>query len=161
MTRPDPRRMTVALDQDPVVFLIGMRVNAWWKPWRWIPVALAMGRMLRELKAQPEAGLLGVISSGPGVMVQYWRSVEDLQRYASSRDGQHYPAWAAFNKALKDAGDVGIWHETYHVPRSRVECVYHHMPPIGLSAFSPRVEATGRRARASGRLQLAQEEGGA
>ena len=35
--------------QGPItVFLIGMRVNRWWKPWAWLPVIAAMGRMLRE-----------------------------------------------------------------------------------------------------------------
>ena len=55
------KRMTARMTGDGsfVVFLIGMRINAWWKPWRWLPVALAMPRMLRELTARPELGFLG------------------------------------------------------------------------------------------------------
>ena len=47
------KRMTGRMEGDFVVFLIGMRVNRWWKPWRWLRVALAMPRMIRELQAQP------------------------------------------------------------------------------------------------------------
>ena len=44
-----PARMTAQLDGDFVVFLIGMRVNKWWKFWKWMPVAAAMPKMLTEL----------------------------------------------------------------------------------------------------------------
>ena len=47
------KRMTGRMEGDFVVFLIGMRVNRWWKPWSWLRVALAMPRMIRELQAQP------------------------------------------------------------------------------------------------------------
>ncbi len=32
-------RLTATIDGDFVVFLIGMRFNAWWKLHRWLPVA--------------------------------------------------------------------------------------------------------------------------
>jgi hypothetical protein len=41
-----PARMTARLEGDFVVFLIGMRVNRWWKFGKWVPVASAMQRML-------------------------------------------------------------------------------------------------------------------
>lgn len=47
------QRLTVANDREIVVFLIGMRVNKWWRVWDWVGVALAMLRMLRELKHGP------------------------------------------------------------------------------------------------------------
>ena len=53
------KRMTARMEGEFVVFLIGMRVNRWWKPWRWLKVALAMPRMLKELEAHPELGYLG------------------------------------------------------------------------------------------------------
>ena len=31
MTQLQPGRMTVSLDGDVVVFLIGMRINSWWR----------------------------------------------------------------------------------------------------------------------------------
>ena len=54
-----PQRMTAELEGDFVVFLIGMRINRPWKLHKWLPVVLAMPRMLRELEARPESGFLG------------------------------------------------------------------------------------------------------
>jgi len=51
-----PARMSAQLDGDFVVFLIGMRVNKWWKFWKWMPVAKAMPKMLTELAGRPELG---------------------------------------------------------------------------------------------------------
>ena len=55
-------RLTAQFEGEVVVFLIGMRINRVWKIHKWLPVALAMPRMLRELKAAPDSGLLGVES---------------------------------------------------------------------------------------------------
>jgi len=49
------KRMSGRVDGDFVVFLIGMRVNRWWKVHRWLRVGSGMPRMLRELAA-PGAG---------------------------------------------------------------------------------------------------------
>jgi hypothetical protein len=51
-------RCTAEIDGDFVVFLIGMRINRFWKPHKWLPVAAAMPRMLAELARTPELGLL-------------------------------------------------------------------------------------------------------
>src|SRR5450755_780756 len=45
-----PERMSAKVDGDFVVFLIGMRVNKIWKVHKWLPVFLAMPKMLKELK---------------------------------------------------------------------------------------------------------------
>ena len=52
-------RMTARMDRPFVVFLIGMRVNRWWRPDPWLPVAMAMPRMMKELEARPAPGLRG------------------------------------------------------------------------------------------------------
>ena len=39
--------VTAEMDGDFVVFLIGMRVNKWWKLHKWFPVFTAMSPMLR------------------------------------------------------------------------------------------------------------------
>lgn len=147
-----PERLTARLDDEVIVFLIGMRVNSLWKIWRWLPVALAMQRMLRELQAREDSPLLAVQGNSPSVIVQYWRSFDELIAYASDRDGEHYPAWADFNRKLKKAGDVGIWHETYAVSPDRVESVYHHMPPTGLGRFAPLEPARGHLKSARDRM---------
>jgi hypothetical protein len=147
-------RMAVNRDDGVVVFLIGMRVNSWWKVHRWLPVVLAMPRMLRELTARTDSGFLGGMSAGT-TMIQYWESREQLLAYASDRSGQHFPAWAEFYRRVGKSGDVGIWHETYVVPRGQFEAIYVNMPRFGLGKVSPLVPAHGRMARSAGRLGLA------
>lgn len=145
-------RVTAELDGEFVVFLIGMRVNNPWNVRAWLPVFLAMPRMLRELQAKPELGLLGAQFHGL-TSVQYWRSVEHLNAYAASREGQHLPAWRAFNRnARKAAGAVGIWHETYVIQPGGYENVYVDMPPSGLGRAGRLLPATGHRQSARGRL---------
>ena len=53
------QRSTVEIEGPFVVFLIGMRINKLWKIHQWLPVSLAMPRMLKELSEDPESGLLG------------------------------------------------------------------------------------------------------
>ena len=52
-------RMCAQVDGEAVVFLIGMRINKWWKIHKWLPVAIAMPKMLRELGQNPDLGFLG------------------------------------------------------------------------------------------------------
>ncbi|MCX6316199.1 MAG: DUF4188 domain-containing protein [Bacteroidetes bacterium] len=147
------QRMTVKLEGDFVVFLIGMRINRFWKIHKWWPVAMAMQKMMKELhsKDKSQTGFLGVEFSSRTI-VMYWRSFEHLEAYAKDRDGQHYPAWKAFNTKIKSNGDVGIWHETYKVRAGEYECVYNNMPPRGLGKIGELVPATGKKESASGRL---------
>src|SRR6476660_2178017 len=70
-------RMAAEIDGDFVVFLIGMRINKFWKVHKWLPVFWAMPRMLRELAGRPDSGLLGFrFHNGlrNHLVVQYWRS---------------------------------------------------------------------------------------
>jgi hypothetical protein len=148
------KKMTARMDGEFVVFLIGMRVNRWWKVWRWLRVALSMPRMLRELHAHPELGFLGAEQwfGRTTVMVSYWRSMEQLMAYARSRTAQHLPAWRAFNREVGNNGDVGIWHETYRVRPGDYETVYLNMMPFGLGGVAALQEASGKREYAKGRL---------
>jgi hypothetical protein len=63
---------TAKIEGDFVVFLIGMLVDRWRKIHKWLPVAFAMPKMLRELRAYPEYGCLG-FSVGT-TSIQYWES---------------------------------------------------------------------------------------
>ena len=149
------KRVCAEIDGPFVVFLIGIRLNRWWKFWQWLPVFRAMPRMLIELGRQPELGLLHARShfGFPGAMVvQYWRSYAALEAYASARDKAHLPAWAAFNKAIGSNGDVGIWHETFLVNPGSYENVYNNMPAWGMGRAGTLHDASGARARAMGRL---------
>lgn len=51
-------RMTAGMEGKFAVFLIGMRINRPWLPHKWLPVATAMPRMLKELYTKPELGLI-------------------------------------------------------------------------------------------------------
>ena len=149
-------RMAAHIEGDFVVFLIGLRINKPWKIHKWLPAALAMPRMLKELSALPadETGFLGYSSATTSVMVQYWRSYDHLEKYARSQDHTHFPAWNAFNKRIKGArADVGIWHETYLIKDGQYEAVYSGMPPFGLGKASSLVPATGKRSGSRSRLE--------
>jgi hypothetical protein len=151
-----PQYMTAEIDGDFVIFVIGMRINRRWKIHKWLPVALAMPRMLKELEASPESGFLGAMGVPFGPLIQYWRSFEHLERFAQDRDGLHWPAWTSFNKKVRAAsGDVGIFHETYVVKAGNYEAVYGAMPRIGWAAAGRHEPAAGRRATARGRLEAA------
>ena len=155
MTDVTRERVCAEPDKEIIVFLIGMRINKLWKVWRWMPVAAAMPRMLRELGAKPELGLIAAFPhfSGRGLGVtQYWESVEKLQAYAHSRALAHQPAWQRFNERVGTSGDVGIWHETYSIPAGNSESVYVNMPRYGLGAAAAMFPAKGERANAAKRL---------
>jgi Domain of unknown function (DUF4188) len=86
--------------------------------------------MLAELSKKPEARLLFYRSALSGRIIlarQYWESFDKLLAYAQDRSDPHFPAWAAFNRAIGTDGLVGIWHETYLVEPGKSECVYVYM----------------------------------
>jgi hypothetical protein len=101
--------MTVEIDGDFVVFLIGARFNNKLQVARSV-VDLGgrrgMKHMLDWLVAHPDKGLLAY-EMGLPTIVQYWRRVGKSSR-------------------------TGIWHETYLVGAGQYEAVYGNMPPHGL-----------------------------
>ena len=149
-------RHTAAFEGPLVVFVIGMRINRWLAVRKWWPPFTAMPRMLKELAADPGSGFLGGVLMLRGLrmplLIQYWRSFEDLDRYALDPGRAHLPAWTAFNKAVGGDGSVGIFHETFLVEAGRYESVYANMPPFGLAAVAGVVPATGSRNSARERL---------
>jgi heme-degrading monooxygenase HmoA len=154
--KPIPGRTTAAVEGDAVVLLIGMRINSFWAVHHWVPVFLAMPRMLRELQKDKSRGLLGhvLLTASPRTyyVVQYWESKEKLYAYASSPDMLHHKAWAIINRkerAGKVRGHVGLWHESYVVPEGAYEAIYADMPAFGLAAAHGQVpvEKRGRRAK--------------
>jgi fumigallin biosynthesis monooxygenase-like protein len=146
------RRVAAQIEGDFVVFLIGARVNRWWKFPVHLWFAASMPKMIAELEAHPESGFLGHETLGFGIMVQYWRSLEQLIAYARARDQVHFPYWVKFNKRIGSNGDIGIWHETYRVHAGEYEAVYNNMPPYGLGKIGKIVDAIGAQATATGRL---------
>jgi hypothetical protein len=148
-------RYTAKTDKPFVVFLIGMRINQWWRIDKWFPVSNAMNPMMRALYTYREKGFLHAEFfwnlSGP-VLIQYWRSFEDLENFARNPSDPHLDPWKKFNQAIGSNGIVGIWHETYLVNPNQFECVYGNMPKFGLGAATEHVQAVGRRETARLRL---------
>lgn len=145
------RRIAAKIEGDFVVFIIGARINRWWKLVKYPWFATTMSRMLAELAARPESGFLGAERLGPTTNIQYWRSFEQLMAYARDRDQTHFPNWVRFNKEIGSNGDLGIWHETYIVRAGEYEAVYNNMPPLGLARVSRHVDALGQDMTATGR----------
>lgn len=131
---PVGQRASAEVDSDFVVFLVGMRFR-WRQINRWWPAFKSMSRMVRELSQHPELGYLGGESwiGNPTIMVQYWKSFEHLARYAHDPLRHHKPAWSAFNQALHDGTDLGVWHEAYLVRQGDYSTIYNRMPPFGLA----------------------------
>ena len=150
-------RHTAQIDGSFVVFIIGMRVNRLWALHKWLPVAFAMPRMLRQLEAVRERGLLHAhpfVYWRGAALVQYWRSFDQLERFARDPSASHLDAWKHFNRAVGAGGSVGIWHETYVVPAGQFECVYGNMPRFGLALAGAHVPAVGAKETAKRRLGL-------
>jgi hypothetical protein len=93
-------------------------------------------------------------------LIQYWRSFEDLEKFAREPSDPHLAAWKKFHRAVGADGTpsparggwTGIWHETFIVQPDQCETVYGNMPAFGLGAAVEHTEAVGRRQTARLRL---------
>lgn len=164
MSTIHPGRVTAQTSAPLVVFLIGMRINRFRAVRAWLPVVRAMGPMLAELSAAPDSGFLGYEPMLRGfrtvMLVQYWRDFDSLEAYARAPEQTHWPAWRAFNQAVRHhAGAVGIFHETYVVPAGSSETVYVDMPAFGLGKVAGLVPATGSRQAARERMKASGQQG--
>lgn len=153
MAKVIPGRFTAEMPDSFVVFRIGFRINNFFAVSKWLPVMRAMGPMISELYKHPELGFLGTEVSVTlrGVhQIQYWRSFDDLERYA--RGGIHLEAWKNFNRAVGNDGTVGIYHETFLVDAGKNESVYANMPVSGLAKATKHVPVKGKTDSARARL---------
>jgi RNA polymerase sigma-54 factor len=129
-------RMTANLDGEFVVFLIGMRINRPWKVHKWWPVFVAMPRMIRRL-SEENLGLLShhvaLRPSGP-ILVQYWRSADQLQRFARDALLPHLAAWRMFNRK------VGYTDDRVRLARA---VIADHLPALAKGHFSAIATALG------------------
>lgn len=153
-------RHTAVVDGPFVVFIIGMRVNHLWALHKWVPVARAMGPMIRQLLTHKDLGLLHAETMlyWRGIsLIQYWRSFEQLEHFARNPNATHLDAWRRFNQAIGADGSVGIWHETYLVQAGQYECVYGNMPRMGLARAGMHVPAVGAKETAKRRMGFSGE----
>jgi hypothetical protein len=134
MAQINEGRWTAEIEGDFVVFLIGARINSPRQLFRSLQDLggrKGMKHMLDHLTEHPEKGLLGYELSFP-VIVQYWRSFEQLERFAKDRDDPHLEPWRKFWRRVGRSGRTGIWHETFLVRDGEYEAIYGNMPPKGL-----------------------------
>src|SRR5262249_36157476 len=156
-------RFTAELDQPFVVFLVGMRVTRFLAFRKCLQVPTPFVIMLNGLRAHPESGFLHgeqFFRLWPltTIMVSYWRSFEDLERFARSKDVPHLAAWQRFVRSVGGDSSVGLWHETYAVEPGKYEVVHVNMPIFGLAgAAGKSTPVSGHRDRARGRM-TGQEE---
>jgi heme-degrading monooxygenase HmoA len=147
-------RYTTENSEEVVVFIIGMRINKRLAVHKWFPVFKAMPGMIKELYTnKEELGFLSMESYfglRTTVMIQYWRSTDDLIAYAQNK--RHLKAWKEFNQKIGASGVVGIYHETYRLTPGEYETVYGNMPLYGLGKALKHVPITKNKDRASQRL---------
>lgn len=156
MTQIYPGRYTAQIDGPFVVFMIGMRINKLLAFSKWMPIASAMQPMLETLYKHPEKGFLGGRSllEWRGItMIQYWRSFEDLERFARNPSDPHLGAWKRFNQSVGPDGTVGIWHETYAVAEGCYEALYGNMPRMGLAEVAEHAPIAAGRQSARERIR--------
>lgn len=135
-------RYTTPVDGEIVVYFVGLRINKPWLVHRWWPTMRAVAKMLHELKEEPALGMLAVRSFPTGrnvTVLQYWRSYEDLQRYADAN--RHQQAFEYYFRKQYKTGALGIFHETYVVPANSYEAIFVHMPEFGLGKALTRIPA--------------------
>ena len=143
--------MTVEIDGDFVVFLIGARFDKLHLARSLVDLGgrRGMRHMLDYLVARPEKGLLAY-EMGIPTIVQYWRSFEQLEAFAKDKDDPHLDVWRKYWRRVGGTDRTGIWHETYLVRAGDYEALYGNMPPHGLGKagrLTPIAESSNARAR--------------
>ncbi|KGX92536.1 transcriptional regulator [Pontibacillus halophilus JSM 076056 = DSM 19796] len=147
-------RYTTEGKDEVVVFIIGMRMNRFFKIHKWLPVLRSMPPMISELYRNRSLGFRSLDSMFGWrtiYMIQYWDSFEQLEAY--SKQPTHASAWKAFMKSVGSSGDVGIFHETYVVPRDNYEVMYGNMPKVGLAKAFGHTEITKETTKARLRMK--------
>jgi len=131
-----------------------MRVNRPLRVEKWFPVFAAMPRMVVHLEKHPGTGYLGQHSwfGRTTILLSYWRTADDILRFAGDRDAPHLAPWRDFMRRIGGDGTVGIWHETYTVRAGDRESVYANMPTFGLARAIGRVPVGPGLATAKARL---------
>lgn len=148
------RRLTVDIEGDFVVFLIGARFDRFHLLRSMLDLGgrRGMKHQLDYLVARPEKGLLAYEMGFPTI-VQYWRSFEHLEAFARDADDPHLATWRNYWRRVGRSDRTGIWHETYLVKAGNYEAIYGNMPPHGLGKAGKLVspsEASTAKARLSG-----------
>ena len=147
----------MATREEPfALFLFGMRLNRLRGLPRYLWGLRVLRRVLRDLEAHPERGLLAgrVYRAGLTlVAVQYWESFDALDTWARDHRLPHRRPWQQYLREALDDDAMGLWHETYLASPGSWEGVYLNLPPWGLAAGVEAVEMQATRGSARERLR--------
>jgi hypothetical protein len=118
---------------------------------------IKLGRAIARSSAEAAAVGAGLLSSerfsidwGHFGVLQYWRSFAELEAW--SHRPPHSDWWRGAVERMRTRGDFGIYHETYLVPRDRIESIYLDCAPAGLATFGTLGTPDGPRTTSRGRL---------
>jgi hypothetical protein len=91
------------------------------------------------------AGLLSserfAVGLGHHGFLQYWSSFDALDAW--SHRPPHSDWWRDALERMRKREDLGIYHETFLVPRAGVESIYLNVPVAGLAKFGLKADAVG------------------
>jgi hypothetical protein len=105
--------------------------------------AVAAGAgLLRSERFAIDASHFGVL--------QYWRSFADLEAW--SHRPPHAEWWRKAVERMRTKRDFGVYHETFLVPRDRIEAIYLDCAATGLATFGTIGEPVGPQTTSRGRL---------
>jgi hypothetical protein len=112
--------------------------------------------MMQALEVAHEHGLLHsrpLMSEAGPVIMQYWRSHDDLHRWSRQQPHARWWQWLHQNT---DA-DLGVYHEIYQARTA--EAIFFHCQPIGPAAFCTLEAAThdGRSSERQTQFERAQD----
>jgi hypothetical protein len=80
----------------------------------------------------------GVSENGHLSIIGYFKTVKDLHDFAHGE--MHRDAWNWWSKNAGALPHIGLYHETYDVPKHSWEAIYLHCPPLGLAQAKLEVE---------------------
>lgn len=156
-------RRVIARPPDSVTELCLVRLDLQARGLSGTLYALRLGRAIARANAEALASDSGLLRSesfrmglGRFGLLQYWRSFEAMEAW--SHRPPHADWWRDAVSRMRSRGDFGVSHETYLVPRDKVEAIAMNCAPAGLFAFGLTGEAVGHDTNARGRLGLFQGE---
>ncbi len=133
--RENVGRWTSHVDGDFVVLLVGARVDRGLRSRRARTALRQLQRVLAEIEKDPGNGLLGYQHHGGrhGLVVQYWRSQQALERFTRDPANRHAQVWRAWFDAVDgDHPGAGFWRESFQVRAGEYAAAYSDMPELGL-----------------------------
>lgn len=159
-----PGRRHATIEGDFVVFLIGARANRKIDlTFKWM--GDSMQNMVKELEDNPSLGYLGsesFVGTTGTLLVQYWKTVEDVNAYAKDASRKHFGTWMEMSKLGKASPDYAFWHETYKVSAGNYENIYVNCPDMMLAnckdVTTGDVRSSGKYETAKGRMKMNLED---